>query len=99
MKRFEMVAANQVAHEDHTHEETRIVASGIVYDQDDNITFIRWMDGSGAFGIYPNPGVLFNTSSSDDTAISINWPDGEPIAVTPEHTYAHSHNDEHEHIH
>lgn len=71
-----------------------VVASGLVFA--DGVTVLRWDDGSGAYGLYPNESVLATINTPDGRPVAIDWPDGDP---REELTHARTHAEGHVHTH
>lgn len=69
-------------------DEVLLVAGGVVFP--DNVTFLRWTDGSGAMSIYPNYNVLYGITAEEGEII-INWLDGEPADIPREENHTHEH--------
>lgn len=69
-----------------------VIASGLVFA--DGVTMLRWQDGSGAFGLYPNETVLETINTPNDAPVVIGWPDGDPrseLAHARAHASGHTH--------
>lgn len=72
------------------------IASGLIFG--DGLTFLRWQDGTGAYGLYPSEAVLATINTRDDDAqVVIEWPDGDPreeLAHRRAHEAGHEHGHE-----